>query len=263
MQIDLFTLIAQIVNFLILVGVLWHFLFGRIVKVLNNREEQIASRIEEAEQKKKEADQEKAEHTKKIQELEQKREEIMSQARSEGDEKRKEILQVAREEAKANKAKWQHSLEQQKKSFLKELRKRAGEQIYAIARRTLKDLANEDMEKHAIEVFMKRLEELGEDEMKELTKLAQKSDAGMLIISAFDIPDEMRQKIGELVEGQLGSDVDIKFETEPELISGVELRAGGKRISWSMADYLNSLEEQMSKAFDGEIKGAEVDAGEK
>lgn len=251
MQIDLFTLIAQIVNFLILVGVLWYFLFGRIVKAMNEREKQISARIEEAENKKKDAEQEGAEYTKKINELEQKREEIISQARSEADEKRKELIQKAREEAKADKAKWQQSLEQQKNSFLKELRQRSGEQIYVIARRALKDLANEDIEKRVIEVFMKKL---GQDEKKELIQLAQESNQGIMVISAFDIPDEMRQKIGKLVKNHFGSNADIKFETQPELISGMELRAGGKKVSWSIADYLNSLEEQVLEAFQDEIK---------
>lgn len=249
MQIDLFTLIAQIVNFLILVGVLWYFLFGRIVKAMNDREKQIATRIEEADQKKKEADQEKEEYSQKIGELEQNREDIISQAKTEADEKRKEIIQQARDEAEANKAKWQQAIQQQKDSFLRELRQRVGKQVYGIARRTLKDLANEDIEKRIIEIFMKRIREFDEDEKKELIQISQKSDEKINIISGFDVPYQTRQKIGHLVKEQLGSDADIHFEINPDLISGIELRYGGKKISWSMADYLNSLEENVSKAF--------------
>ena len=38
------------------------------------------------------------------------------------------------------------------------------------------------------------------------------------------------------------SQVQIRFETEPSLVSGVELSAGGQKISWNVSDYLVSLE---------------------
>ena len=38
MQIDWFTLLAQIVNFLLLVWLLKHFLYGRVVRAMDERE---------------------------------------------------------------------------------------------------------------------------------------------------------------------------------------------------------------------------------
>ena len=55
MQFDLFTFIAQIINFIILVAVLWKILFKRIIKAMDEREANIRSDIEVAEEKKREA----------------------------------------------------------------------------------------------------------------------------------------------------------------------------------------------------------------
>jgi len=41
MQIDWFTWIAQIINFLILVALLRYFLYGRIVKVIDERQKKL------------------------------------------------------------------------------------------------------------------------------------------------------------------------------------------------------------------------------
>ena len=49
MLIDVFTVIAQIVNFLILVYLLKRFLFHRIIKIMDEREDQITGRMQEAE----------------------------------------------------------------------------------------------------------------------------------------------------------------------------------------------------------------------
>ena len=48
MQIDWFTVVAQIVNFLILVWLLKKFLYGPIIRAMDDRERRIASRLEEA-----------------------------------------------------------------------------------------------------------------------------------------------------------------------------------------------------------------------
>ena len=58
MLIDLFTVIAQIINFLILVYLLKRFLFNRIIKIMDDRENQIIDRMQGAEAAKEEAQKE-------------------------------------------------------------------------------------------------------------------------------------------------------------------------------------------------------------
>lgn len=60
MLIDWFTVVAQIINFLILVFLLKHFLYGRIINAMDQREARITSRLEEAETQRKEAENEAA-----------------------------------------------------------------------------------------------------------------------------------------------------------------------------------------------------------
>ena len=55
MLIDWFTVIAQAVNFLILVALLKHFLWGRLVRVIDEREQRVATQVAEAEKKNKTA----------------------------------------------------------------------------------------------------------------------------------------------------------------------------------------------------------------
>ncbi len=59
MLIDWFTVIAQIIDFLILVFLLKHFLYGRIINAMDQRA-RITARLDEAEAQKKEAENEAA-----------------------------------------------------------------------------------------------------------------------------------------------------------------------------------------------------------
>lgn len=262
-QIEFFTLIAQVINFLILVLLLRHFLYKRILNAVNEREKRIASRLEEALQKKKEAEEEAESYRKIKQELLDKREEMLAGIREEALALRKDLIKKARDEVQESKARWYEDLDLQKVLFMTDLRRRTGEEIYAIARHALHDLANEDLEHHMINTFIKRLQNMKEDEEEAVRTFDQEQE--ILIKSAFEIPEKIRLSIQEVLRGQTGSNLKIRFWTAPDLICGVELEAGGMKIIWSLNSYLDSLEEELSKMLGAaekiEIKEERSDEG--
>jgi F-type H+-transporting ATPase subunit b len=60
--------------------------------------------------------------------------------------------------------------------------------------------------------------------------------------SAFDLPAEQRAAIQNALNETFSADVHVRFETAPDLISGIELTTNGQKVAWSIADYLTSLE---------------------
>ncbi|VVB85331.1 ATP synthase subunit b [uncultured archaeon] len=244
-QIDYFTLTAQIINFLVLVLLLRHFLYKRIIKAMDEREAIIASRLKESEQKKEEAVSEAESYRKKQQELQDKKEEMLAQVREEVEALRKDLIQKARGEVLESKAKWFEALQHEKESVLADLRRRTGEEVYTIARRALKDLADEELEQHIINTFIKRLRSLDEKEKNAISGLSRQQQE-IVIRSTFEIPQKMRQSIQETLQGKTGG-TGIRFMTSPDLVCGIELDAGGMRIKWSLGSYLDALEEDISR----------------
>ena len=80
-MIDWFTVVAQIINFLVLALLLKHFLYGRVVSAMEQREADIAKRWQAAEQTQHDAEQELATAQHKNRELEEQREELLSKIR--------------------------------------------------------------------------------------------------------------------------------------------------------------------------------------
>jgi len=64
----------------------------------------------------------------------------------------------------------------------------------------------------------------------------------MQVRSAFELPSQQRDSIQRAINETLSADVVICYETAPDVISGIELTANGRKIAWSIADYLMSLE---------------------
>jgi len=63
-----------------------------------------------------------------------------------------------------------------------------------------------------------------------------------LVRSAFDLPAAQRAGIQQALNETFSADIHVRFETVPDLISGIELTTNGQKVAWCIADYLESLE---------------------
>jgi F-type H+-transporting ATPase subunit b len=254
MEFDLFTFIAQIVNFLILVALLRIFLYKRVIRAMDEREAKIASRLQSAEDKEQAAERETETYRKRKAELEQQKDRLLDQAREEAEQRRRELIRDAKQEVDESREQWHRGLEQQKERFLTSLRKRSGEQAQRIARRALQDLAEEDLDRRIGGVFLKRIKNLPEQEREELE--SRLSDSGSArLFSTFDLPDSFQEELVEELSGIAGGKVEVVHETASELIAGVELRVEDKKIGFSLDQYLDDLEQRLTRILDRELEG--------
>lgn len=60
--------------------------------------------------------------------------------------------------------------------------------------------------------------------------------------SAFDLPAAQRTAIQNALNDTFSTEVRVRFEIAPDLISGIELSTNGHKLAWSISDYLASLE---------------------
>lgn len=246
MQIDYFTLFAQIINFLVLVLLLRHFLYGRIIKVMDEREKRIESQLQETEKKKKEAEDEADSYRKMKKDFLNEREGMLIAAREETQNIRRDLSKKAADEVNENKAKWNEEIQRQKVAFLNNMRRSASKEIYAVTRRALADLANEELESHIIETFIHKLQKMDDNEQKKMKEFLEKKQ-DIVIKSGFMISESMRQSIQKTLKDKIGDDLNISYLLSPDLISGIELSASDLRISWSIGSYLDLLEEELSR----------------
>ncbi len=87
-------------------------------------------------------------------------------------------MKKAREEVSASSANWYRDLQAQEATLLGDLNRRAGIEIYAIARRALQDLANEDLESQIINLFIKRLQNMDKSESEMISEFYKNIDQG-------------------------------------------------------------------------------------
>lgn len=247
MHFSWFTLIAQILNFLILVWLLKRFLYKPILNAIEEREKKIAGQLADAEARKAEAGRERDEFRQKNNAFDQEKFELMSKVTAEAKENRQKLLEQTREEAGMLRSNMEKALSELRRDLHGEITHRIQQEVFAVTRKTLEDLSSNDLEAQSVKTFAKRLNELKEEERKKLLSAFQTNASPILVRSAFDLPDGLQQSIRESVDSILGAKARYQFETKPELIGGIEIISNNYKLAWNISEYLNSFEKTMSE----------------
>lgn len=247
MQINWFTVIAQIVNFIILVWLLKRFLYKPILKAIDEREEKIAAKIEDAEAIDAKAKREQAEFQKKNEKFDKEKKGLMEKAVAETIKEKEKLLEAARDEATELRTKLDKSLKEIQENLNRDIVQKTQHEVFAIARKTLADLASLSLEEQSANIFIKRLNDLKKEEKQQFIDAFKSGSEPILLQSAFDLPAKQQTDIKSTVNEILGVKTQFQFKTSPEIISGIELTSNGYKLAWSISEYLNSLQKDISQ----------------
>jgi len=262
MLIDWFTVAAQALNFLILVWLMKHFLYRPILNAIDTREELIAKELAEADAKKSEAQKERDEFQHKNEEFDQQRAALLTKATDEAKAERLRLLDEARQAADALSAKRQESLINDARNLNQAINRLTQKEVFAITRKMLTDLATVSLEERMGEVFTRRLHELDAKSKSVLGEAFKKNSEPALVRSTFDMPAAQRAAIQNALNETFSTEIHLRFEVSPDLVSGIELSAYGQKVGWSIADYLASLKNGVAELLKEKEKPAPMPSGE-
>ncbi|MCR4331167.1 MAG: F0F1 ATP synthase subunit delta, partial [Sulfuricaulis sp.] len=223
MLIDWFTVGAQALNFLILVWLMKRFLYKPILHAIEEREKRIARSLANADKKKAEAQKESEEFQHKNEEFDRQRAALLSKATDEVKAERQRLLDEARKAADALSAKRQETLRNEEHNLRQAISRRTQQEVFAIARKALTDLATTGLEERLGEAFTRRLRELDGQAKEGLAKALKTGSNPAFVRSAFDLPAEQRAAIQNALNETFSAEIRVRFETAPDLISGIEL----------------------------------------
>lgn len=256
MLIDPFTVLAQIVNFLILVALLKHFLYGPITRTMAQREQTIAEQLARAEQQELAAQTEAARMQQMQQDFAAHRDQRLAQLRSQIEDQRLNLVEQAEDEVETARTRWYRALDQERAMVLRAFRQQAAYQLMQTVRQVLIDLANADLEQQVVAKFLNRLGQLPESEQQALrAALTQADGASMIIRSSFLLTEDTQHSLTEALQTAAKAQlVPIQFEINAALGCGIELRAPGYKLEWTLAAYLDNLEHNLALTLDQHVE---------
>lgn len=242
MQIDWWTLALQTVNFLIVVWLLSRFLYRPIRRVIEEREAADRKASEAAEEKVRAAEEARAAFEAKRAELAevQRKEEARLHAEMEGE--RQAMLDAAEKKADALVADARAMTERDRKQALDDLR----EQIVALAG----DLARKALGEATlpgdglVERVSAHLDGLPETDLVELGAELADGVKALAVVTAAPLSDAERSRWSDALGIRFGKE-SLRFETDPGILGGVELRFPHAVLSFSVADRLKRAAKEL------------------
>lgn len=242
MEINWFTVIAQVINFLILVWLLKRFLYKPVLDAIEQREKKIAAQLNDAESKKAEAQQERNEFQQKNETLDKLHATRLEEVEQEVRKEKEKLFAAIKEESNALRIKYETSLKQEEESITQNLKRRASEEVFAIAGKTLNDLASEDLGERLVKVLIRQIQQLNGQERTTCKDAFSTPNDAVIVKSAVELSytskDELQKAIRDLTE----SKTNFEYQVAPGLISGIEIDSKSYKLSWNIDSYLEGFQ---------------------
>ena len=249
MLIDWFTVLAQVINFLILAWLLKRFLYRPILNAIDAREKRITSALADADKKSVEAEQQRNEFVHKNAVFDAQQTTRTNQLSAEVKTERARLFDEVRQQSDDLRVKLQLALKNEQLSLQDALSQRAREEVFNIVRKVLNDLAQASLEEQIVLVFLQRFKTISVEE-KAAFKLAFQSlmptnKTPLVVRTGFTLTEEQRAQVESTIKHTLGYNdndaIAFAFVIDSTVVSGIEISANGQKVAWSISDYLTSL----------------------
>ena len=253
MQIDWFTVAAQIVNFLLLVWLLKRFLYRPVLDAMAARQQKIAAALEEARARTQQAEIAAQAGRERLAALDARREEWLAEARQEVAERREEWLSAARREVEAQRADWLAAWRRKQTEDRHALQREAVRRLTEALRHALRELADADLERRMFEPLLARLRALDPGER---AALAQAALGGCAVITAFPVDAVLQQDWQSALHPLLGAETPLNFHHDPNAARGITLEMPGHRLAWTLDSYLDGFDEALAQVLNSQTSVA-------
>lgn len=253
MSLDWITVIAQILNFLVLVWLLKRFLYRPILDGIDAREAEIAARMSEADRAKAKASKAEAEFVARKQKLLEEDAAVVEAARAEAERQREALLAEGREALQQEEQEWRTHLAHEQRQFVTELYRASADTLYELLGRALRDLAEADLEERMALHVIGRLRTLAEELGTAAGNATEATVTSHQPLSETT-RDLLTREVQALVPG-----IPLRFVADPHQSPGLVVRLGSAQLVWTVDSYIQNLAEQLSERMATGAARPEVD----
>lgn len=244
MQIKWFEIIAQVINFFILLFLLYKLFYKPVIKSMEDRQQRIRDIQNEADGKMKEADTLIETYKQKLAEWEENKEIQMAEAVKEAQEKKDALIQIYREEAEQKRKAFFNEVTEEEDRFLHEVREALGKSAVTIASEILITISKEALSKKIFESFMEKIQSLDQEILQE--EIGSAEDR-IILLSAKPLIKSQKDQLEKVLSEKLNTFGEITYEVDETLIQGFELNLRSLTVHTNIKHYLGEAEQNIQK----------------
>jgi len=232
-----------VVNFLVLVAILYKLLHKPLLDILAKRQQKIEDAQRAAVEEAEKARSVQADYERKLAGIEEERDKMLAEARQRAETAREELMARARAEAEREVANLRRDWLRQERDALDAMQDGIVDVALDLARRVLAQLADTDIETRLQQQLHQELEDLAANADKAELRNLFAAEGPVRVVTASPLGYEGQREIARRIEALSEENVDISFEADPALIAGARVEFSSQAIDASMADVLTAVRE--------------------
>jgi len=243
LNINLSTIVFQIINFLILAFLLAKFLFRPLVRVLSERAKRLTHALDEAEMREEEAKRIKDEYQEKMEDAKREARALRETAREEMEKTRQGIIEQTRADMQAMRARAEEEKERERAEAIKQHKEEIASIVTSLSARMLSGVRHgyHDL------FFAAFLDRLAKMEPGSLQFRGDAQETGMTpveVISADSLSKGDMERLEQVLSSFLGKKLNLESQMDPSLIGGAVVRFGDHLIDGSLRGQLARMREE-------------------
>ena len=244
LNLDIPTMIFEVINFLVLTGLLYVLLFRPIQRRVNRQaeekqrqQEEIAHKLEQAESLRSELDQ-------RLQNVDQQVEEILGEAQERMEEIRRSTISSARQEAERILKAASSEAGQLQEKAVSDHMDEILDAIREVSQRVIRETTPGEVHNRLVGELNDRIWQLGSGEMDQVQAIRRSLDERsptVFVESSRELDEDQVQELRETLSALIDKEVDLEIETMPDLIGGLRVRVGDTLINNTLAAKLDDI----------------------
>ncbi|MDR3079048.1 MAG: hypothetical protein LBU15_03340 [Rickettsiales bacterium] len=245
MNIDAFTFVSQILNFLLLLFILRRFLYGPLARIIRDRQEYIRSTVETAEDRLREAEDKKEAYQAELNSMESQRKIQMERLGEEVAEYREAQIKIVRDEVESRKTEFMKHLDSERDALLDDLIASICLNIGDFLVDVFVSLSNSSLENSVLDKF---LDEIGNFPNESVEKINKSSGNSLLFVSSFELNASQRALVEKTLRKKCIACETLVFRMDREIGLGNKIVAGSLTINSSIREIVNQFRARLSQA---------------
>jgi F-type H+-transporting ATPase subunit b len=241
MELSWSTFFLEIINFLVLVWILKRFLYKPVLDVIARRRAGIEKTVADAEAHHADAERLQEQYEGRLTDWDQERQQAREALDREIEAEREHALaelQIALEE----KRKMASMAEARRQAdAMRKFEETALNQGARFATRLLEQASGPETEARLVEMVLTELTKLSGEQIAALRNSYGKTPTAVVVVSAFPLPGDQRQRLEQALAMLIGSDVPLRFEQNSDLLAGLHITIGAWILGLNLRDELQGF----------------------
>jgi F-type H+-transporting ATPase subunit b len=237
------TFILEIINFLVLVWILKHFLYKPVLDVIARRRAGIEKTLEDAEAHHEEAEKLRQQYEGRLSEWEQERQQARTKLTEEIEAERTDRLAKLQTELEQQQEKARVAEARRQSDVKRKIEETALEQGAQFATRLLRQVAGPDTETRLIELLLDELKRLSDEHINALRNSIEKTPDSIIVTTAYPLSDQQRQSLEQALTRIINPDIPLQFQQNKDLLAGVRITIGAWILGANLQDELQGFRE--------------------